>query len=121
MADNNYVVLIQDRFGVLVSRFTSSGKEVELREMFDKHQDCERWAIRRLVQDCEPLSVAIIQSTRMIGKDGSPLTIKITREDALHKAYPKPKSPALRVTKNKRGVSFYQMHVGQTRVEFSRG
>ena len=121
MAENNYLVIVMDRWGRLLSRTTPSGKEVEFRELFEKSQDAERYAIRRLSLDCEPLSYALVQSTRMMDREGNPLTLKITREEAMHKAYPKPKSPATRVTKSKRGVSFYQMHVGQTRVEFSRG
>lgn len=121
MAENNYVVVVMDRWGRLCSRTTPSGKEVEFRELFEKSQDAERYAVRRLSQDCEPLSYALIQSTRMMDKEGNPLTLKITREEAMHKAFPKPKSPAMRVIKGKRDVSFYRMKTSQTRVEFSRG
>lgn len=118
---SNYLVIVMDRWGRLMSRTTPSGKEVEFRELFEKSQDAERYAVRRLSLDCEPGSYALIQSTRMIGKDGQPLTLKMSREEAMHKAYPQKKAPALRVTKSKKFGSFYQMKVGQTRVEFSRG
>lgn len=121
MAENNYLVIVMDRWGRVCSRITPSGKEVEFRELFEKSQDAERYAVRRLSLDCEPLSYALIQSTRMMSKDGSPLTIRLTREDAMFKAFPKPKGPATRVTKSKKFGSFYQMKVGTTRVEFSRG
>jgi len=121
VAENNYLVIVMDRWGRLLSRTTPSGKEIEFREFFEKSNDGERYAIRRLTQDCEPGSYALVQATRMMGKDGSPLTIRISREEAMHKAFPKPKTPAMRVTKSKKATSFYQMKTSQTRVEFSRG
>lgn len=120
---SNYLVIVMNRYGVLQSKITPSGKEVEFRQLFEKHQEAERYGIRRLEQDCEPGSYALIQSTRMIGKDGNPLTIKITREDALHKAYPKPKSPSTKTTIGcQTTISFAdRMRVKETRVTFSHG
>lgn len=118
---SNYLAIVMDRWGRLMSRTTPSGKEVEFRELFDLSQDAERYSVRRLVQDCGPGCYALISSTRMMGKDGAPLVLKLTWEDAQFKAFPKPKAPALRTTKSKKGTSFYQMHVGQTRVTFSGG
>lgn len=121
MANNNYVVVVQDKWGRLCSRITPSGKEVEFRELFEKSQDAERYAMRRLVQDCEPGSYALISSTRMMAKDGSPLTIKITREECFPKQFPKVKGPAVKVTSSKNARLTFGMTCHQTRVTFSHG
>lgn len=117
---SNWLVLVVDSRNELQTRRTASGKEEDLSKLFDLNQEAERWACRKLVE-CGSDCVAMIQHTRSMGKDGQPLTIKITRDQALGKLFPKAKSPATKTTQSKNGHSFYRMSAKQTRVEFSRG
>lgn len=117
---SNWLVLVVDSRNEVQTRRTPKGKEEELSKLFDLNQDADRWACRKLV-DCGSDCIAIIQHTRSMGKNGEPLTLKITRDEAMGKLFPHKKGPAVRVTKSKRATSFYQMKVGQTRIEFSRG
>lgn len=118
---SNYVVIVMDRFGVLQTKVSSSGKETEMRQLFEKSQEAERFAVRRLVQDCGPLCYALIQSTRMMTKDGSPLTVKITREEAFAKQFPKERAPAMKTTLSKGAPLTFRWIMRPTRVSFSHG
>jgi hypothetical protein len=121
VAENNYLVIVMDRWGRLQSKINAGGKEVEMRQLFEKSQDAERWARRRLIQDCEPGSYALVQHTRMMTKTGEPLTLKITREESFAPHFPKAKAPAVKTTLNKSAPLTFRWIMRPTRVEFSRG
>jgi hypothetical protein len=118
---SNYLVLVLDRYNVLQTKISPSGKESDMSQLFPKHQEAERWGIRRLVQDCEPGSFCLIQSTRFIGRDGSPLTLKITREEAMSKHFPKAKSPATKVLTGKSAPLSFPWKMRESRSTFSHG
>jgi hypothetical protein len=113
---SNYLVLVLDRFGVLQEK---NGKE--MRQLFPKHQDAERWAQRRLIEDSQPGAVALIQATRMMSKSGEPLTIRLTREECFAKQFPKPKTPSMKTTLSKNAPLTFRWVMRPTRVSFSHG
>lgn len=117
---SNWLVLIVDSRNELQIRYTASGKPEELRKLFDKSGDAERWAQRKLVE-CASDCLAIVQSTRMMARDGNPLTLKITRDQAMGKQFPKAKSPAVKVTISKSAPLSFPWKVKETRVTFSGG
>jgi hypothetical protein len=117
---SNWLVLIVDARNELQVRLTASGKEEDLSKLFDKSGDAERWATRKLVE-CGSDCVAIVQSTRMMARDGNPLTLKITRDQAMGKMFPKAKGPAVKSTLSKNAPLTFRMTCHQTRVTFSHG
>ncbi len=117
---SNYLVLILNDRGELQTRFSSSGEEQELRKLFEKSQEADRWAHRRLVE-CGSDCYALVQHTRMMKRDGTPMAIKITRDQALGGMFPKAKGPAVKSTLSKNAPLTFRMTCHQTRVEFSRG
>jgi len=117
---SNWNGIILNGRGELQYRINAKGEEKELRQLFAKANDAERWADRQLVT-CSPDCYAVIQSTRMMGRDGKPLAIKIDRDLALSRFFKKPRSVASKTTVSKNAPLSFGMKVKETRVEFSHG
>ena len=105
----------------LMTRFTESGEEQDLRKGFQLSGDADRWCDRRLVLDGEPDWFAEVESTLLHKANGDPFVTVITRDDAMSRFFRRKKQPFTRKTGISSKSLKWQPKAKQDRFSFSAG
>jgi hypothetical protein len=93
----NWIVTVYDSRGNIATRVNAKGETEELTKSFDKGQDADRWADRRLVEG-EPDCIAVVQHATILNRHGEPLSQTILRGDAMARTFAASKGPVMRKT-----------------------
>lgn len=94
----NWIVTVYDSKGNVATRVNAKGETEELTKSFDKGQEADRWADRRLVEG-EPDCIAVVQHATIMNRHGEPLSQTILRGDAMARVFGERKpGPVMRKT-----------------------
>lgn len=116
----NWVVTVYDANGRIATRVNNKGEVEDLIQGFEKAQDADGWADRRLVEGA-PDCYAVVQHSTMLNKDGEPIATIIMRGDAMERTFRAPKSAAMRKVGGSTSALSFRPKVKGDHFHFSRG
>ena len=112
----NWLVTVFDAKGNIV--LDKDGKEITM--SFELASAADRWADRRLFDGASD-HFAVIEHTKIMRADGTPISTVIMRDDAISRILRKPKAPLSKKTGSRDGKLSFGVHAKQDHAHFSRG
>jgi len=115
----HWVVTIFNGDGEMVS-VQKDGKSLDLQEEFEKPQDADRWADRRLF-DGESDWFAVVQHATQLNKHGELLSTTILRQDSIARILSKKSGPAVKSSSKSSGKLGWGVKSRPSHAKFSHG
>ena len=116
----NWIATIYTAKGEIATKKDIHGKVVDLQEQFDIPQDADRWTDRRLF-DGECTWYGIVSHTKIVNKDGDPLSTIVMRTDAIGRILAKKKGPVVKGESKGNGKLGFGVSCKQSVAKFSHG
>lgn len=116
----NWLATIYDKEGNICTRVKEDGKEVSIQQEFDQPQEADRWVDRRLFEG-QTDWFGVVSHTTKTNKDGEPLSVTITRTDALARILAKKAGPVMKGQAKSSGKLGWGVKTRPSHAKFSHG